>query len=96
MSSIRGKDDRIHELRSEYEAVQKKTFTKWANSYLKERGMEIMDLYGCLKDGRILIALLERLSNEELVMKRYYMSMKIVVVYVLFLPQRSLTMEIAF
>jgi hypothetical protein len=65
--ATRGKDDRIHELRSEYEAVQKKTFTKWANSFLKERNMQIGELYTDLQDGRMLIALLEQLSNETLV-----------------------------
>ena len=63
----RAKDERIHELRSEYEGVQKKTFTKWANSFLKERNLTVLDLYQDLRDGRNLLALLERLSGETLV-----------------------------
>ncbi len=62
-----GKDDRVFELRSEYENVQKRTFTKWANAHLKALHMNIADLYMDLRDGRLLIALLERLSNEMLV-----------------------------
>lgn len=61
------RDDKINELKTSYEDVQKKTFTKWTNSFIKDRGFEIHDLFTDLQDGRALIALLEKLSNETLV-----------------------------
>ena len=51
----------------EREAVQKKTFTKWVNSILSRVGCRISDLYLDLRDGRMLIKLLEVLSGERLV-----------------------------
>ncbi|MEQ2219488.1 Spectrin beta chain, non-erythrocytic 1 [Xenoophorus captivus] len=51
----------------EREAVQKKTFTKWVNSILSRVGCRISDLYLDLRDGRMLIKLLEVLSGEHLV-----------------------------
>ena len=63
----RGKEDRVNELRSGYEAIQKKTFTKWANSYVKDRHLEVNDLYKDLADGKVLMALLEKLSGDTLV-----------------------------
>ena len=63
----RAKEDRVSELKSAYEAGQKKTFTKWANSFLRDRSIEIGDLYTDLQDGRNLLILLEKLSHETLV-----------------------------
>lgn len=47
--------------------MQKKTFTKWVNSHLSRVSCRITDLYMDLRDGRMLIKLLEVLSGERLV-----------------------------
>ncbi|XP_062864868.1 spectrin beta chain, non-erythrocytic 1-like isoform X1 [Trichomycterus rosablanca] len=57
---------RIKALADEREAVQKKTFTKWVNSHLARVSSRITDLYMDLRDGRMLIKLLEVLSGERL------------------------------
>lgn len=57
----------LYLLPDEREAVQKKTFTKWVNSILSRVGCRISDLYLDLRDGRMLIKLLEVLSGERLV-----------------------------
>ncbi|PFH61094.1 hypothetical protein XA68_18248 [Ophiocordyceps unilateralis] len=46
--------------------VQQKTFTKWLNTKLVARELEVKDLVQDLSDGVILIHLLECLSNESL------------------------------
>lgn len=46
--------------------VQQKTFTKWLNTKLEARDLEVKDLVQDLSDGVILIHLLEILSNESL------------------------------
>ncbi|KAM4754357.1 LOW QUALITY PROTEIN: spectrin beta chain, non-erythrocytic 2 [Cyanocitta cristata] len=56
---------RIKALADEREAVQKKTFTKWVNSHLAG-GSHLGDLYSDLRDGRLLLRLLEGLSGETL------------------------------
>uniref|UniRef100_A0A673H3W4 Spectrin beta chain n=1 Tax=Sinocyclocheilus rhinocerous TaxID=307959 RepID=A0A673H3W4_9TELE len=48
------------------DAVQKKTFTKWVNSHLARVSCRISDLYNDLRDGYMLIRLLEVLSGELL------------------------------
>uniref|UniRef100_A0A8B9R5J2 Spectrin beta, non-erythrocytic 2 n=1 Tax=Anas platyrhynchos TaxID=8839 RepID=A0A8B9R5J2_ANAPL len=50
----------------EREAVQKKTFTKWVNSHLARGTCRLGDLYSDLRDGRMLLRLLEVLSGEQL------------------------------
>ncbi|KAL3313400.1 Spectrin beta chain, non-erythrocytic 1 [Cichlidogyrus casuarinus] len=57
---------RISGLAAERERVQKKTFTKWANCYLKGAELRIRDLYHDLSDGKILLALLEIISGRAL------------------------------
>ncbi|XP_072896311.1 spectrin beta chain, non-erythrocytic 1-like isoform X2 [Hemitrygon akajei] len=57
---------RIKALADEREVVQKKTFTKWVNSHLARVTCRITDLYTDLRDGRMLIKLLEVLSGELL------------------------------
>ncbi|XP_068110148.1 spectrin beta chain, erythrocytic-like isoform X2 [Hyperolius riggenbachi] len=57
---------RIKALADEREAVQKKTFTKWVNSHLASVSCRISDLYLDLRDGRMLLKLLEVLSGEQL------------------------------
>ncbi|XP_062454825.1 spectrin beta chain, non-erythrocytic 2 [Rhea pennata] len=57
---------RIKALADEREAVQKKTFTKWVNSHLARVTSRIGDLYADLRDGRMLLRLLEVLSGEQL------------------------------
>ncbi|KAI9901872.1 hypothetical protein N3K66_003689 [Trichothecium roseum] len=46
--------------------VQEKTFTKWLNTKIDARGLEVKDLIKDLSDGVMLIHLLECLSNESL------------------------------
>uniref|UniRef100_A0A8B9L0L9 Spectrin repeat containing, nuclear envelope 1a n=1 Tax=Astyanax mexicanus TaxID=7994 RepID=A0A8B9L0L9_ASTMX len=54
--------------RSKQEAVQKRTFTKWINSHLAKRDppLVVKDLYEDIKDGVMLLALLEVLSGHKL------------------------------
>ncbi|XP_061089747.1 spectrin beta chain, non-erythrocytic 1-like isoform X2 [Conger conger] len=59
-------EGRFKQLQDEREAVQKKTFTKWVNSHLARVTCRIQDLYTDLRDGRMLIRLLEVLSGEQL------------------------------
>jgi len=44
--------------------VQKKTFTRWCNTYLLERRIKIEDLSADLGDGKALINLLEQISSK--------------------------------
>ncbi|KAK1964509.1 hypothetical protein LY78DRAFT_582318 [Colletotrichum sublineola] len=46
--------------------VQQKTFTKWMNTKLESRQLEVKDLVADLSDGVLLIHLLECLSNDTL------------------------------
>ncbi|KAI1335545.1 calponin homology domain-containing protein [Xylariaceae sp. FL0016] len=46
--------------------VQQKTFTKWLNTKIETRGLEVKDLVADLSDGVLLIHLLECLSQESL------------------------------
>ena len=55
---LRGKEGRAE--------VQKRTFTKWVNSHLYKKGLKVDDLYGDLKDGTRLLALLEVISGDRL------------------------------
>ena len=57
----------IQLLLDEREHVQKKTFTKWVNSHLMRINCRVNDLYTDLRDGKLLIKLLEILSGERLV-----------------------------
>ncbi|GAV05346.1 hypothetical protein RvY_15494 [Ramazzottius varieornatus] len=57
---------RIKALSDERETVQKKTFTKWVNSHLIRVGCRIHDLYTDLRDGKMILKLLEVLSGERL------------------------------
>ncbi|CAF0717385.1 unnamed protein product [Brachionus calyciflorus] len=57
---------RIKTLQQERVNVQKKTFTKWCNSFLSKHGMEIDNLFKDLEDGKRLIKLLEIISGEKL------------------------------
>ncbi len=50
----------------EREHVQKKTFTKWVNSHLSRINCKVTDLYTDLRDGKLLLKLLEILSGERL------------------------------
>nr|XP_029132983.1 nesprin-1-like [Labrus bergylta] len=58
----------FHYLRDEQEAVQKRTFTKWINSHLAKRAppLVVTDLFEDIKDGVMLLALLEVLSGQKL------------------------------
>lgn len=58
--------NRIMALAVERENVQKKTFCKWVNSHLIRANCKIGDLYTDLRDGKMLIKLLEILSGERL------------------------------
>ncbi|XP_060036990.1 calmin isoform X3 [Erinaceus europaeus] len=53
----------------ERENVQKRTFTRWVNLHLEKCNppLEVNDLFVDIRDGKILMALLEVLSGRELV-----------------------------
>lgn len=57
---------RIRALQEERLHIQKKTFTKWMNSFLLKAKMEVQDLFTDLADGRMLLKLLEVISGEKL------------------------------
>ncbi|GAB1601116.1 spectrin beta chain, non-erythrocytic 1-like isoform X2 [Argonauta hians] len=57
---------RIKILQQERVLIQKKTFTKWANSYLGKTRYFINDLFTDLSDGIILNRLLEIISGEKI------------------------------
>ncbi|PIK50379.1 putative plectin-like [Apostichopus japonicus] len=47
--------------------IQKKTFTKWVNKHLQtSRQPPVVDLFTDLRDGKVLLSLLEALSGERL------------------------------
>jgi hypothetical protein len=46
--------------------VQKKTFTRWSNNFLKDRKLFITDLSTDLASGLLLINLLEIISGKEI------------------------------
>ncbi|XP_048512555.1 spectrin beta chain, non-erythrocytic 1 isoform X2 [Athalia rosae] len=57
---------RIKALQEERLHIQKKTFTKWINSFLLKARMEVEDLFADLADGKKLLKLLEIISGERL------------------------------
>jgi len=56
--------ERIKELKNERISLQKKTFTKWINTFLQDNA-KVNDLFQDLTDGRVLICLLESISEEK-------------------------------
>lgn len=59
-------DERSRSLQQEREDIQKRTFTRWVNSFLRKADLSITDLFVDLGDGVKLLALLEVLSSTEL------------------------------
>ncbi|XP_074649217.1 spectrin beta chain-like isoform X2 [Tubulanus polymorphus] len=57
---------RIKVLQEERVRIQKKTFTKWMNSFLNKVGLNCNDLFTDLGDGKLLMKLLEIISGEKL------------------------------
>jgi hypothetical protein len=61
-------DRRVLKVADQRDAVQKKTFTKWMNFYLSKRdGLYIDDLFLDLRDGHLLLSLLEIFTNQTIV-----------------------------
>jgi actinin alpha len=50
---------------SDWIAIQKKTFTRWANTHLKKRNLEIKDMFQDLKTGILFLNLLEIIGGES-------------------------------
>ncbi|XP_037904390.1 spectrin beta chain, non-erythrocytic 1 isoform X3 [Hermetia illucens] len=63
---IKFENERIKTLQEERLHIQKKTFTKWMNSFLVKAKMEVDDLFVDLADGKKLLKLLEIISGEKL------------------------------
>nr|XP_020037989.1 calmin isoform X2 [Castor canadensis] len=61
-------DIRVQNLQVERENVQKRTFTRWINLHLEkcDPPLEVTDLFVDIQDGKILMALLEVLSGQNL------------------------------
>ncbi|XP_063632305.1 spectrin beta chain, non-erythrocytic 2 [Cydia splendana] len=64
--ALKFEQGRIKALQEERLHIQKKTFTKWINSFLQKARMEVEDLFTDLADGRRLLKLLEIISGERL------------------------------
>lgn len=61
-------DRRVLKVADQRDAVQKKTFTKWMNFHLSKReGLHVDDLFLDLRDGHLLISLLEIFTNQTIV-----------------------------
>ncbi|XP_023313664.1 spectrin beta chain, non-erythrocytic 1 isoform X1 [Trichogramma pretiosum] len=64
--ALKFEQSRIKSLQEERLLIQKKTFTKWINSFLLKARMEVEDLFVDLADGKKLLKLLEIISGERL------------------------------
>ncbi|OTF73086.1 hypothetical protein BLA29_002329 [Euroglyphus maynei] len=64
--SLKFERNRINQLHEERIRVQKKTFTKWTNSFLQKAKMDVDDIFVDLADGKKLLKLLEIISGEKL------------------------------
>ncbi|KAJ8678764.1 hypothetical protein QAD02_014551 [Eretmocerus hayati] len=64
--ALKFEQSRIKSLQEERLLIQKKTFTKWINSFLLKARMEVEDLFQDLADGKKLLKLLEVISGERL------------------------------
>uniref|UniRef100_A0A3Q4N831 Calponin-homology (CH) domain-containing protein n=1 Tax=Neolamprologus brichardi TaxID=32507 RepID=A0A3Q4N831_NEOBR len=64
----KGLQSLFSEAQIERELVQKRTFTRWINLHLEkcDPPIEVLDLFQDIRDGRILMALLEELSGCKL------------------------------
>ncbi|CAD5225498.1 unnamed protein product [Bursaphelenchus okinawaensis] len=58
--------NRIQTLKNERIHIQKKTFTKWVNSYLEKAGLKIDDLFTDFGDGVLFMKFLGIISGEDL------------------------------
>ncbi|CAJ0573578.1 unnamed protein product, partial [Mesorhabditis spiculigera] len=56
----------IKSLQEERVGIQKKTFTKYINSFLNRAGLEVGDIFKEFNDGVLLMKLLEIISGEKL------------------------------
>jgi len=66
-------DRRVLKVADQRDAVQKKTFTKWMNYHLEKRSkMIVNDLYVDLRDGHLLLNLLEIFTQQMIVRKCFY------------------------
>ncbi|CAF4468439.1 unnamed protein product [Rotaria socialis] len=64
-------DRRVLKVADQRDAVQKKTFTKWINFYLSQKdGLYVDDLYLDLRDGHLLLSLLEIFTNQTITRER--------------------------
>ncbi|KAG8449112.1 hypothetical protein GDO86_015968 [Hymenochirus boettgeri] len=61
-------DIRVQNLQVERENVQKRTFTRWINLHLEKCNppLEVKDLFIDIQDGKVLMALLEILTGQNL------------------------------
>ena len=61
-------DRRVLKVADQRDSIQKKTFTKWINYHLSKRdNLFVNDLYVDLRDGQLLIILLEIFTNKTIV-----------------------------
>ena len=58
--------DRVSELKKERIILQRKTFQKFVNAYLEDSGHRINNLFQDLSDGKMLIKLVEKISNQKI------------------------------
>ena len=66
MSRIKSKASILgHSLAQKQEELHTKAFTKWANAYLKDKGIQINDITKDLKNGLNLCHLLSALTGEH-------------------------------
>ncbi|GMH61705.1 hypothetical protein TrRE_jg4983 [Triparma retinervis] len=56
----------LDETADEWQAIQKKTFTRWCNSHLKARSVAIEDLFADVNDGTVLLHLLEVIGGDTI------------------------------
>ena len=56
----------MEETAEEWVTLQTKTFTRWCNSHLRTRNLEIADLFTDVSDGTILLNLLEIIGKDTI------------------------------